>query len=256
VSVTVVEPVAQPRTITVEVTPGATTASFTIPPGVVLDVESVYAVVDTSGGPSKPVLSVSDQSGVVIAEVAQDETLSGATPGETATWALRLAASGGGGSGSGIQFDTDNQGGWLDVTANNVDGVGAGIRFEDFSGGFTRIENGGGGALVLNRLGISAFLGGVSTRIGGGTSTQVSANGGGSPAAVLVAATANVGVTKTVTLQAGFSTLGVSEVAGVTSIALNSQRLGFYGVAPVARAAHPTTLAQVITLLTNLGLCN
>lgn len=32
-------------------------------------------------------------------------------------------------------------------------------------------------------------------------------------------------------------------------------KLGFYGVAPVDRAAHPTTLADVITLLTNLGLC-
>jgi len=32
--------------------------------------------------------------------------------------------------------------------------------------------------------------------------------------------------------------------------------LGFYGVAAVVRAAHPTLLADVITILTNLGLCN
>jgi hypothetical protein len=32
-------------------------------------------------------------------------------------------------------------------------------------------------------------------------------------------------------------------------------KLGFYGATPVVQAAHPTTLADVITLLTNLGIC-
>ena len=32
-------------------------------------------------------------------------------------------------------------------------------------------------------------------------------------------------------------------------------RIGFHGVTPVAQATHPTTLADVIAILTNKGLC-
>ena len=38
-------------------------------------------------------------------------------------------------AGAGIEFDTDNEGGWLDVTTNNVDGDGLGMHLLDKSGG-------------------------------------------------------------------------------------------------------------------------
>lgn len=44
-------------------------------------------------------------------------------------------------------------------------------------------------------------------------------------------------------------------VQGVMSEMAASQELGLYGVAPVKRAAHPTTLAEVITILKNIGIC-
>lgn len=39
------------------------------------------------------------------------------------------------------------------------------------------------------------------------------------------------------------------------AIAIASNELGFFGATPVPQAAHPTTLADVITILQNLGLC-
>lgn len=43
--------------------------------------------------------------------------------------------------------------------------------------------------------------------------------------------------------------------AGVSSITINSDKLAFYNATPVLQASHPATLTDVITLLTNLGLC-
>ena len=43
---------------------------------------------------------------------------------------------------------------------------------------------------------------------------------------------------------------------GLHVLTNGSGKLGFYNVTPVVRAAHPATLSDVITLLTNLGLCS
>lgn len=42
---------------------------------------------------------------------------------------------------------------------------------------------------------------------------------------------------------------------GSNSVSIDGPKIGFYAAAPVAQAAHPVTLGDVITLLTNLGLC-
>lgn len=69
----------------------------------------------------------------------------------------------------------------------------------------------------------------------------------------------------TITLQhgVGATITGISvriQSAVGTTINVNSSGgasiLGFYGVTPVPRAAHPTTLADVITILQNVGLCH
>jgi len=77
-----------PRTIVV---PGNGTqqASFTLPPGVVLGLESVVASVSAVGADARPELSISEQSGVVIATKRQSEAIPAGDNG-TATWALRL----------------------------------------------------------------------------------------------------------------------------------------------------------------------
>lgn len=80
----------EPRTIVV---PGDGTGAltFTIPPGITLAVESVLAQVDATGagGPVTATLSVLEQSGVVIANKRQGETVTKGVQG-SATWALRL----------------------------------------------------------------------------------------------------------------------------------------------------------------------
>jgi hypothetical protein len=59
-----------------------------------------------------------------------------------------------------------------------------------------------------------------------------------------------------ISIQTDFASLGsIILTAAFGSIQLNGATIGFYGAAPVGRAAHPVTLADVITLLTNLGLC-
>jgi hypothetical protein len=78
-----------PRTVVV---PGAggNSLSFAIPPGVDFNVESVLAAVDASAaGDTFGELSVSDQSGVVIATKRQGLPIPGGSSG-TETWALGL----------------------------------------------------------------------------------------------------------------------------------------------------------------------
>lgn len=83
-------PAGIPRTIEV---PGDGTGSltFTLPPGVTLDMESVYVEVDaTAAGDTTATLAVAEQGGAVIATKAQTAPITGGSSG-TATWALRLA---------------------------------------------------------------------------------------------------------------------------------------------------------------------
>lgn len=85
-----------PRTIRVGIEAPAQTVTYSLPPGLAQFVQSVYAEVDTSGsGDTTPSLSISEQAGVPIAVIPQDTTLDGGSSGR-ATWALRLAGSGGG----------------------------------------------------------------------------------------------------------------------------------------------------------------
>lgn len=49
---------------------------------------------------------------------------------------------------------------------------------------------------------------------------------------------------------------GHIDTNGATMIDAIDATLGFYGVTPVVRAAHPVLLADVIAILTNPGLCN
>ncbi len=50
--------------------------------------------------------------------------------------------------------------------------------------------------------------------------------------------------------------IGTDGAGSGVQIGNTGDLVGFYGVGAVVRASHPTTLSQVITILTNLGLCN
>lgn len=116
----------EPRTVDVPLGAPAPTVTYTLPPGVTFDVEAVYIEVDTTGAGADVTaeLSISEQSGVVIARKAQTQTIDAGASG-SATWALRLSDEAATPSpGGGIQFDTYPQAGnWLYVEGTN--GVGS-----------------------------------------------------------------------------------------------------------------------------------
>ena len=103
---------------------GTASVTFTMPNNVALSVESVVATVDnTAGGATTGELVIKDQSGQVIATKRQGTTIPAGYTG-TATWALRLDDDTGTGSGF-IRFNFDNEGGYLDITANATDAAGS-----------------------------------------------------------------------------------------------------------------------------------
>src|SRR4051794_33579593 len=81
---------ANPRTINL---PGslADTQQYELAPGLAQYVQSVRVVVDnTAGAEATPTISISEQSGVVIADVPQNGVLPAGEADGAATWALRL----------------------------------------------------------------------------------------------------------------------------------------------------------------------
>lgn len=80
------------RTIRVAPVTVGRTLEYQLPGGIAQFVQAVYAEVDTSAsGDVTPSLTISEQTGVVIAKVPQNDTVDGGGSG-SATWALRLAA--------------------------------------------------------------------------------------------------------------------------------------------------------------------
>lgn len=100
---------ADPRTINIPGS-GTDTQQYTLAPGLLQYVQAVYVEIDnTNGSDTRPVLTISEQSGVVIAKKRQGESVPGFDTG-SATWALRLVD-----EFHGIEYDIINQGGFLDV---------------------------------------------------------------------------------------------------------------------------------------------
>ncbi len=112
---------AEPRTIRIA---GNNTSvnSYSLPPGLAQFIESVKVEVTNAAGVAvNPVLTISEQTGVVIAKQKQGSSIPAAGSG-TASWFLRQGGSDSIGGGSGIQFDTDPQtGGYLHVTTTGFD---------------------------------------------------------------------------------------------------------------------------------------
>jgi len=110
--------VAQPRSINL---PGsrARTQQYELAPGLAQYVQAVYVEVDnTAGSSTRPLLTLSEQSGVVIAKKRQDAPIPAGTS-DSATWALRLEADLSGV----IRFDVDNIGGSLNVETTGAAGI-------------------------------------------------------------------------------------------------------------------------------------
>ena len=82
---------ADPRTIIVPLTSPGQTATYRLAPGVTQYIQSVVATVNTAAsGDVVPVLTISEQSGVVVGDKQQTNAIAGGGSGR-ATWALGLA---------------------------------------------------------------------------------------------------------------------------------------------------------------------
>lgn len=110
---------AQPRSIYV---PGESSDSltFTLPDGVVLELESVAAQIDASGGAADLELVISTPDGQVITAKRQSEPIAAGQAG-TASWSLRLDSGGGSAPATGLEL-ADNGAGTV-VTAGSVGAI-------------------------------------------------------------------------------------------------------------------------------------
>jgi hypothetical protein len=135
-----------------------------------------------AGGNWIPAVQVIDPSGFVVGTYTIGSTLAAGVSADV-SW-FPGVGSNTGASGSGIQFNTDNEGGYLDITTHATDPGGLGMRIQDLSGGGTDIFSDGGmtvedtsaNGLVLNEAG----SGGIFVRDqGDGGSTWLEAGVGG-----------------------------------------------------------------------------
>lgn len=95
-----------PRTIAVPPAGPAATLTYTLPPGLTLDVESVYALIDAgAAGATRATLTIADSSGAVIARKRQSETIDAGENNGSATWALRLADESAGGAATATKYE-------------------------------------------------------------------------------------------------------------------------------------------------------
>jgi hypothetical protein len=116
---------AKPQTI-IRDGSGTRTATYQLPPGLFQYIESILVELDNGAAVAvRPTLKVETVNGRVMATKRQGESVPAGDTG-TATWALRLTDEVA--AGDGIEFDTDNIGGYLEIDANSqhmsvIDGV-------------------------------------------------------------------------------------------------------------------------------------
>jgi hypothetical protein len=199
-----------------------------------------------AGGPFLACCTFKAQDGKVIARCPIDTALNAGDVAEV-TFAPFLKAASAGAAGSGIQFDVDNVGSWLQIETNgsipSEPGIGVDIHSEGLNGGMT----------IRTDFQPLFLTGGGDLNHGG---VQILSNGNGlslildSPSATpLIIDTA----------QSQLINIGGSEAAsgninlGGDPIAVGNT-VGFFNAGGATQQAHPTTLADVITVLQNLGL--
>ena len=237
---------------------------WTIPGSLEIVLKAARAVFDGSGAVSAflPALEVLSDSGSPVGTYVAGSAVAAGDSADV-SFAPFLKGSSGGGSGGGIQFDTLNTGDWLNVQATGAGGDGASIELTSTGGGNIEIEqlddgqlrleaNGNGGILIADngtgKLEIkNTGSGGTSIHDDGAGGLKIDSTG----AKLQLLGDNTVGID----LLTNGNDLNIDCPPGNVNIVPGGGFVGFFGVPAVAQAAHPTTLAQVITILQNLGLC-
>ena len=250
----------------------AVPSTYQLPPGQVLEVLAVRADFDGSGaaGAYVPQVSFYAQDGRKLGSFPSPTTVAmGASAG--CTFFPTAPPSSGGGGGAGIQYDTANSGDWLEIATTSTthtpsvafttagefsvvdsSGFGSAVTLEADNGGNVNVTASGGGDVAIG--GVNVPVSASGSMVVDSPLVSLNDSGAGGLESVIVnhasqfvnVAGFNVLIEDT---SAGFGTGGIK--VGTST----AQRVGFYGVTPVAQATHPTTLADVIALLTNIGIC-
>lgn len=140
--------------------PGGVPATYRLPPGLAARLSAIAAEFNGSGasGSFYPCLAVYSQDDKLIGRFFPAQVLAAGDTAEV-TFAPFLRQAAASAVGSGIQFDTDNQGGYLDVTTNDrIGGTGRGLRLTDSSLGGIEIKTIAGVSGLLSLLGTVTSL--------------------------------------------------------------------------------------------------
>lgn len=246
-------------------------STYKLAPGQTLEVLAARADFDGTGasGPFVPQVSMYAQDGRKLGSFPAPSTVPmGNSVG--CTFFPTAPPSSGGGGGGGIQYDTANVGDWLDIATTSTVHTPS-VAFTT-AGEFSVVDTSGfGSAITL----LAQNGGNVELAADSPGTVSFAADLVETPSAVAVdfepTDTATIGTagglvisdkaSKTLFIQGGaagavkitsdtvFGTFGI-QVGGSAA-----QKVGFFGATPAVQPAHPVTLADVITLLTGLGLC-
>lgn len=208
---------------------------YDVPGSAVITPFSVSATFDGSGagGPFLPCLTFKTQTGAIIARCPAPEVASGDTA--DVSWFPHVAGETSVAPG-GIDFNEDNEGGYLSIVTKNT------IPNSPFSGFFLADASGGGIEIVSENVGS-----------GGGIVLQTQKSG--------TQIDLQIPSTGTIQLGTGSSHLDVSSASGTVSIVFPSgSKLGFYGASAISKPAATgsragnAALASLLTQLAALGL--
>lgn len=159
---------SNPRTIN-QPGNGTDTQQFELAPGLLQYVQSVYVEIDNSAGSdARPTLTLSEQSGVVIAKKRQSESIPAGGTG-SGTWALRLDDKSGATLTGVIRYKVANTGDWLTIAVTgvkastfdsfnlNVTGIGVTTLQTNGGGDFRIYQNNGFLDIQAGHLALSSF---------------------------------------------------------------------------------------------------
>lgn len=208
--------------------------TYTVPAsGEVQPYTATATFTNNSGQAIQPTISIYSAQGNLLSRTFPAEPVADGDNAEV-TWMppFGSAASSPSPSGSGIQFDTDNEGGWLEVTTNDQIPTGA-------FGGYSTVFNDNAGSLGSGNNGV--WIQSQDSNI-----LLESDNHDVS----LVAGTIPLTASNLVSVQSG----GDVNLTATHAFRVTNATLGFFGHNPNPQPAAPTTLGDVIAALQSLGL--
>lgn len=223
--------------------PGVAAApeGYQIPGAQEIIVKAVTATYDgtDAAGAFVPTLQVIAPNGTILASCPTSTALVAGASADV-SWFPRSGVSSSSG-GSGIQFDVENEGDWLDIQTDGTDPNGVSVNLVAPGGGINIFAGASAGGSNPGQIEIGAPGGTIQLGDTAGGGTAFLSDG-------------------PQTLDAGGDELRIQSHSaggtnGVRVQAVATGKLSFFNVTPVVKQGTPVTLANVISLLQAYGLC-